>query len=186
MRLSNAENMRAADRHAIEIEGIPSEKLMEVAAAQLAKAAWELAGENRRIAAFCGADESESGAARMYAYAFCESERTDRQQAYRIGSRYGAYRTSFLRKQRTYGHIVRGFLQDRTDGGVSGRIQPHAEAQDAYKRFELLQIRARRQDRLYERGGQYSRHLRSERRCEADRRCHEVQSDTLSGYKGTF
>ena len=53
MRLSNAEKMYAADAAAIQ-SGIASTALMETAAGHVARSAWELMGERRSAAVFCG------------------------------------------------------------------------------------------------------------------------------------
>ena len=54
MELSDVKRIRQADRAAIQDRGIPSLKLMEMAADALARAAQSLAGENRTAAVFCG------------------------------------------------------------------------------------------------------------------------------------
>ena len=54
MELTDAKGIKKADQEAIRGRGIPSRKLMETAAAALAKAAAELAGPERTAAAFCG------------------------------------------------------------------------------------------------------------------------------------
>ena len=54
MELSDSRRMKAADETAIRGRGIPSLKLMERAAGAVARAAAELAGEERTAAVFCG------------------------------------------------------------------------------------------------------------------------------------
>ncbi|MDR1131756.1 MAG: bifunctional ADP-dependent NAD(P)H-hydrate dehydratase/NAD(P)H-hydrate epimerase, partial [Oscillospiraceae bacterium] len=54
MRLTDSKAMRDADSYAIHVLGVPSTLLMTNASRQLADAALELMGENRRAVIFCG------------------------------------------------------------------------------------------------------------------------------------
>lgn len=71
MQLTSSEKMRDADSHAIHLAGIPSTLLMTNAAEHLAKAAMELANDNRSAAVFCGSGNNGGDGLAAAAYLLC-------------------------------------------------------------------------------------------------------------------